>query len=182
MAPMTRRHRPFLRDYAERALPVVQAIRDHHAALHDARTRAERDAELAALGALADAYRLLGRLDEAVRHGEEAVDLARALDRPKSLVSNLIRLATALQYRQAHADAEPLFAEARQLARQLGLLEDFALQHHGKSLAEQGRWDEAIAALEQALTLREARGDAALIASSREALTEARARAGPTAP
>ncbi|MEB3220446.1 MAG: tetratricopeptide repeat protein [Candidatus Sericytochromatia bacterium] len=175
---MTRRLRPFLRDYAERAMPVVQAIRDHHAALHEAQAREERDTELAALGALADAYRLLGRLDEAVRHGEEAVALARALERPKSLVSNLIRLATALQYRQAHADAEPLFLEARALAASLGLLEDFALQHHGKSLAEQGRWDEAIAALEQALALREARQDASLVASSSEALAEARARAG----
>jgi kanamycin kinase len=182
MARMTRRAPTFLRDYAERAMPVVQAIRDHQTALRDARAREEQDAELAALGALADAYRLLGRLDEAVHHGEEAVALARALDRPKSLVSNLVRLATALQYRHAHADAEPLFVEARALAAGLGLLEDFVLQHHGKSLAEQGRWDEAIAAFEQAMALREARGDEALIDSTREALAEARARAGQAAP
>ena len=174
---MTRRPKPFLRDYAEQALPVVKSLRDHHQALHDAHDADDRDSKLASLGALADAYRQLGRLAEAVRHGEAAVALAREVDRPKFLLSNLIRFATALQYNNEHARAEPLFEEAQALAAKLGMLEDYALQHHGKSLAEQERWGEAIACLERALALREAKGTPALIASSREALEEARARA-----
>lgn len=173
-----RRLKPFLRQYAESALPLVKSIRDHHQALHAAEASGDRDAELAALGAMADAYRLLGRLDEAVSHGERAVAIAREVERPKFLASNLIRLATALQYRNEHAAAEPLFEEAQRIAATVGVLEDFALQHHGKSLAEQGRWAEAIACFERALALREAKTDADLIASTREALEEARARAG----
>lgn len=173
-----RRLKPFQRQYAENALALTKTIRDHHQALHDAEDAGDREAALAAHGAMSDAFRMLGQLDPAVRHGEEAVELARALDRPKSLAANLIRLATALQYRNQHDEAEPLFAEGRALAAKVGVLEDYALQHHGKSLAEQGKWAEAIACFERALALREAKGDAALIASTREALDEARARLG----
>ena len=170
-----KRLKPFLRVYTELALPVAKSIRDHHQALHDARDAGDRDAELASLGAMADGYRMLGRLDEAIRHGEEAVALARTAGKPKFLVSNLVRLATALQYRNEHAAAEPLFVEARALADEIGVLRDYALQHHGKSLAEQGRWDEAIAAFEAARALR-VNGAPELLASTEEALEEARAR------
>jgi kanamycin kinase len=46
----------------------------------------------------------------------------------------------------------------------------FALQHLGKALCDAGRADEAIPRLEEALSLRERTGDAALIASTRQAL------------
>ena len=148
---MIRRLKPFQRQYAEHALALTKVIRDHHQALHDAETAGDREAALAAHGAMSDAFRMLGQLDPAVRHGEQAVELARALDRKKSLVANLIRLATALQYRNEHDAAEPLFAEGRALA---------------------------VACFERALALREAKGEHALIDSTREALDEARARLG----
>ncbi len=175
---MLRRLKPFLRQYAENALALAKSIRDHHQALHDAEAAGDREAQLVANGTMSDAFRMLGQLDPAVRHGEAAVALARELDHPKFLVSNLIRLATALQYRNEHAAAEPLFQEGRALAAKVGVLEDYALQHHGKSLAEQGRWAEAIACFERALAIREAKHTADLAASTREALEEARARAG----
>ena len=172
------RRKPFLRQYADQAMPLVEAIREHHEALEEARAEGDREAELAALGPLGETFRLLGQLDKAVPHLEAALALARELDRPKPLTSNLIRLATAYQYLNRHEEAVPLFEEAVARAKAMGFLEDFAQQHYGKCLAELGRWEEAIAAFERALALREARGDAGLVASSTEALEEARVRAG----
>lgn len=43
-------------------------------------------------------------------------------------------------------------------------------KHYGKCLVEQGRTVEAVAHFEHALALRQARGDAGLIASTRAAL------------
>ena len=129
-------------------------------------------------GPLREAFRMLGQLDSAVPHLERALTLARELDKPKFVVSNLIRLATAYQYLNRHSEAEPLFLEAIALAQRIGVLEDFALQHHGKSLAEQGRWLEAVARFEQALALRRAKGSAELVASSEDALEAAQAHLG----
>lgn len=170
------RLKPFQRVYADKALPLVEAIQTLHQDLHEARDTEDREAELHVLGPLGENFRLLGQLDPAVSHSEAALALARELGRPKAIISNLIRLATAYQYQNRHAEAEPLFTEALTLSAQEGFLEDYALQHYGKSLAEQGRWDEAIAHFERALALRQARGDAGLIASTEDALEEARLR------
>jgi tetratricopeptide (TPR) repeat protein len=170
------RRKPFLRDYADSPRPYIQAVREQQEALHEALHEDDLEGELHALGPLSEAYRMLGQLDVAATHAERALELARQLNKPKFVLSNLIRLATTYQYLNRHEDAEPLFIEARDLARRLGLMEDFALQHHGKSLAEQARWDEAIACFEAALAHRQAKGNPELTASSQEALDEARAR------
>lgn len=172
------RRKPFHRVYADKAMPLVERIHALNEDLEEARTSKDREAELHVLGPLGENYRLLGQLDPATRYSEAALALARELDRPKAIVSNLLRLATAYQYQNRHEEAEPLFEEAVARARQEGFMEDYALQHHGKSLAEQGRWDSAIACFERALALRTAKGDAGLIESTTEALEEARVRAG----
>jgi tetratricopeptide (TPR) repeat protein len=172
------RRKPFQRHYADQASAYVKEIRAQHEALHEAIDAGDREAELHALGPLAEAYRMLGQLDAALPHAERALALARELDKPKFVVSNLIRLATTYQYLNRHEEAEPLFEEAVELSRRVGVLEDFALQHQGKCLAELGRWDEAIANFEAALAMRKAKGQAELIASSQEALDEARIRGG----
>lgn len=172
------RRKPFLRQYADQATPLLATLREHLEAIEEARTEGDRESELAAQGPLGDTYRSLGQLDKAATHLECALTLARELDRPKAIASNLIRLATTYQYMNRHEEAEPLFLEALTLTASLGMLEDFALQHYGKCLAELGRYDEAIDCFERALAMRERRGDAGLIASSTEALEEARVRAG----
>ena len=176
VAMSTPRLKPFQRVYADSPRPLIEQIQAQQTAWHDAMHDEDAEEELHALGPLGEAYRMLGQLDVAATHLERAVALARTLEKPAFLVSNLVRLATTYQYRNQHAEAEPLFVEALDLAKRLGVLEDYAAQHYGKSLAEQGRWDEAIALFERAIALRTPRGDAELIASSQEALDEALVR------
>lgn len=168
------RRKPFLRHYADEALPLVRAIQENMDELTRARAEGDPVALIPILGELGEAFRLLGQLDRALPYTTEALELARAQGRAKWVLTNGLRLATLLQYRNDHAAAEPLFIEALAGARALGLLEDFVLQHWGKCLAELGRRDEAIACFERALVLRQTRGDAALIASTEEALDLAR--------
>lgn len=165
-----RRPKPFLRQYADDALTVAEAIRDQQRDLGAALEAGDREAELAIRGPLGEAYRSIGRLGEAVAHGEAALAAARELGKPKAVASNAIRLATAYQYANRHEEALPLFEEAVALTRRLGVLTDFALQHQGKALAELGRLDEAAACFTEALAMRRARGDTGLIASTQEAL------------
>lgn len=168
------RRKPFHREYADRAIPLVQAIQTHQQDLHAAVTAGDREEELHVRGPMGEAFRQLGQLDAAVEHLEAALALARELKKPKFVAHNAIRLATAYQYANRHEEAEPLFQEAVATARTIGLFEDLALFQYGKCLAELGRWAEAVACLEQALALREPRGDAAATASLQEALDEAR--------
>jgi len=64
--------------------------------------------------------------------------------------------ATALQYLGQRAEAEPIFARTVALCEAGGWarLRAMALQHWGRSLAEQGRFDEAESRFQQALALR----------------------------
>lgn len=64
--------------------------------------------------------------------------------------------ATALQYLGQRAEAEPIFARtvAQCQAAGWGRLQAMVLQHWGRSLAEQGRFDEAELRITEALALR----------------------------
>jgi len=64
--------------------------------------------------------------------------------------------ATALQYQGQRAEAEPIFARtvAQCQAAGWGRLQAMVLQHWGRSLAEQGRFDEAESRFNEALALR----------------------------
>ena len=64
--------------------------------------------------------------------------------------------ATALQYLGQRAEAEPIFARTVVLCEAGGWarLRAMALQHWGRSLVEQGRFDEAESRFHEALALR----------------------------
>lgn len=64
--------------------------------------------------------------------------------------------ATALQYNDRRAEAEPVFAKALALSRAGGWLrlQSFVLQHWGRSLVEQGDLDQAQLKFEEALSIR----------------------------
>src|SRR5688500_6677391 len=98
------RLKPFLRQYADQALGVVQAIQEHQETLHEALHAGDRELELRVLGPLGESYRLLGRLDVAAEHAEAALALACELGDRKAQASNMIRLATAYQYLNRHAE------------------------------------------------------------------------------
>lgn len=164
------RRKPFLRQYADEPGPLLHVIHEGLDELPTARAEGDTPHLIAVLGQLGEAYRSLGRLEQALPYAREAYELAVESSNRKAMISNGLRLATLLQYRNEHAEAEPLFRETLELARRMHLLEDFACQHMGKCLAELGQLDEAIACFERALALRAARGEPSLIASSREAL------------
>jgi tetratricopeptide (TPR) repeat protein len=128
--------------------------------------------------------RLLGRLGDHLRQSpdhataaiellQQAIELARSIGHPAALAGNLIRLATAEQYAGRHEQALATFAKAREVidAHAVEGLRDFACQHMGKCLTEMGRWDDAQAMFDTAAQLRESRGAAGLLASSRQALS-----------
>jgi tetratricopeptide (TPR) repeat protein len=123
------------------------------------------------LGRVGEACRMLGMLDTALTYLAEAHRLAIALADARAEVVMGLRHATALQHRDRHAEALALFDASLALSRRHAPdLEDFAHQHRGKCLVELGEPDRARASFLTALSLREAKGDAKLLASTHEAL------------
>jgi tetratricopeptide (TPR) repeat protein len=155
------------------------AVRERLARNRDllARTPADDAAErLRLLGAIGNDERALGDLDHAEQDLAEAVALARFLGDVRREAANLIRLATAIQHAERHAEAEPLFRAALALTEReaAAMYRDFALQHWAKWLVETGNVPEAVACFEQALAIRRAKGDGELIASTERSLAAAR--------
>lgn len=145
--------------------------------------QAELDAAVRA-GDEREEMRLNGLLADMVRIGGEdgrplarrAVELADRLEDEPAWLANRIRLATAQFYLGQHREAE---SELRSVIDEIGRRGtdrylDFAMQHLGKCLAEQERFDEALECFGAALDLRT---DPALRASSQRAIDAARAAA-----
>jgi HTH-type transcriptional regulator, pleiotropic regulator of extracellular virulence genes len=121
-------------------------------------------------GRIGEQYRMLGEYNTALPYLQKAVALAAELGDSRQEIANLLRLATALQYADRHAEALPLFRDALTKSRGSDY-EDFALQHTGKCLVELGQTEEARKHFEAALALREIKGEADLLTSTREALS-----------
>jgi tetratricopeptide (TPR) repeat protein len=161
---------------------VAFGIRRARKQLQEAHESGNDTLILRTLGYLTDASRIAGDLDAAVSYGTEALERARVSGNRNAEVANLIRLGEAHKYRDEHAIAEQLFRDALALSQEgdAHALHDFALQHLGKCLLEQGRYDESIGYLEQALKLRRAKGSQPLIDSTGRALALARTRRNAT--
>lgn len=88
-------------------------------------------------------------------------------------IENLLNLATAQQYLGKRELAQTIFQQALEMGRAHGVrdYEDFVLHHRGRCYVEQGKIDEARASFEQALVLREEKGDQRFITSTRKALS-----------
>jgi tetratricopeptide (TPR) repeat protein len=157
---------------------IAYAIRRGRKQLQDSRDEGNETQVLRTLGYLTDACRVAGELDAAVGYGQEALERARSAGNRNAEIANLIRLGEAHKYRDEHETAEALFREALALTSENATdpLHDFAHQHLGKCLIDQGRYDEAIEHLEQALTVRRAKGNQPLIESTEQAIALARAK------
>jgi tetratricopeptide (TPR) repeat protein len=166
---------PFER-YSHTDDPTVRERVGRHRALLAAAATDDAAERLRLLGAIGNDERALGNLAAAERYLTDAVALARSLGDVRREAANLIRLATAMQYDNRHAEAEPFFRAALALTQrpEAGMYRDFALQHWAKWLVETGMVPEAVACFEQALALRHAKGDAELIASTEQSLVAAR--------
>lgn len=172
-----------LRDVPRDPAVVSAAVERAREALVDARGRGDLGEQQHLLGYLGNACRLLGRTDDAIAWLTESLSLARATGDARRGLAAVIRLGEVYRCRNDYGKAEALFREAldrTQAASELESLADFALQHLGKCLLDQGESAEAVECLERALALRQAKANPQLIASTERALAHARsARAAP---
>ncbi len=148
----------------------LETIADLRAELDAAQSAQER---LLINGRLGDRLRLNpDTVEEAIAHLRKAVDRCSVLRRPDLKIANSLRLAIALQYADRHHEAIPLFRRVLEEIHQTSerKLEDYALQHLGKCLAELNRLDEAKTRLREALKLRRLQGDQELIDSTTSAI------------
>ena len=106
---------------------------------------------------LAEALTIAGRGREAVALARPAVQVARDTGRGETLRWGLLVLATAEHYADEVTAAEAHFREALDLARASGdrVVEHYTLHHLGRLLVDEGRTDEAVAAFEACLVIRE---------------------------
>jgi tetratricopeptide (TPR) repeat protein len=115
-------------------------------------------------------------------HAEAQRVLSAAVDRaetPHQRVAALVNLADAHRYAGDLATAEPLYEDAIEIARaECPNTLHFALQHFGKHLIDARRPHLAVEVLTEVLLIRQKLGDPALIASTQEALSAARAAVG----
>jgi HTH-type transcriptional regulator, pleiotropic regulator of extracellular virulence genes len=169
-----------LATFDERLREVASEPAEVEAALAVARIaldRAEKRDRGWLLGYIGNAERMLGRPFDASHHFRESLELATSSGDARGRAVALIRLAEAQRCAEESAEGErSARAALAVIDADPGLTElrDFALQHLGKCLVELGRRDEAIAVLQEALALREAKEAADLVASSRLALEWAR--------
>lgn len=161
---------------------IEQAAARGSVLLQEARRDGDAHAILHLLGYLGDAFRVLGRVEEAVALLTEAVERAELSENRRSSMANRLRLAEARKYSDDLNGAETLFRRALQDAQNPDLVRyrDFALQHLGKCCLEMGNVAEATSLLEQALTLRQQKGNERLIASTELALRYARSQMATT--
>jgi tetratricopeptide (TPR) repeat protein len=162
----------FLRDSRNQDPAFWEAYGEGRAELDRVRQAGDAQKLLRMLGALGGYARLLERYQESIDYFQEALELAQNLHLPAFEAANLIRLATAYQYNQQHQEAEALFQAALTLTEkpEASAYRDFAWQHLGKFLVEQGFLKEARDCFHAALQLRQHKHDPELIASTQAAL------------
>jgi tetratricopeptide (TPR) repeat protein len=118
-------------------------------------------------------FRIAGRADDARKTAAAAIALAQLLEKPAGVFANQLALARALQWEGRHEISTPLFDQlivrARSTEECTPRLHD-VLHFAGTDLYEQRRFAEAARLFREALSLRRALGDEALMEASAEAL------------
>jgi tetratricopeptide (TPR) repeat protein len=115
-----------------------------------------------ALGDQANAFRLLGRYEQALAVAERGLAIHREQNNQREIAVDLGRTAAILKEQQHYAEAEARYDEALQAARAAGdvSLQGTTLQHQGSLQRSQQHLDQAVALYQQALTLFQRAGDA----------------------
>ena len=124
---------------------------------------------------------MLGDLEWALECLQTALALAEQTRDKNAFVANRLRLANVYQWQRRFEEADSIFLDAIALCRDdpdLSDYLDFAYQHYGKSLFDQGRFAEAEQAFLEALILRQAKGDDTLLQSTHYALEVTRSWLG----
>lgn len=113
----------------------------------------------------------LGNYGDGCTFLRQALDLAAASGNTRAVIATGLNLGDAYRYAGEAETADVLYRRALDTARsQHPELVDFALQHFGKHLMEQGDLVLARAHLREAWQLRSAKGDTSLIESTQAAL------------
>lgn len=166
-----------LREFATDADAVTAAIEAAEASLATARTHDDDHAVRRLLGYLGNGYRILGCPTEAIARLQECFELADASNDARGRTVARIRLGEAYRccdrLEESEMSLRAALAETHANAR-LADVRDFALQHLGKCLTDQGRVGEAVTSLEEALSLRKRKRNKNLIASTELALARAK--------
>jgi tetratricopeptide (TPR) repeat protein len=121
---------------------------------------------------------------EALLIMEEQLSLAESLPNEEATGWYWNSYATALQYLGRRKEADAYFSKALSFSQAGGWLrlQSYVLQHWGRSLVEQGRWDEAQANFSAALKIRQHLNDPRQASTQRalEGLARLRREAGPS--
>jgi tetratricopeptide (TPR) repeat protein len=135
--------------------------------------------ELQILGRIGPLYRILGELDLAESYLSRAVELAASTGNRELLVSNKVRLAQVLQWRGRIAEADSMFLNCLaecEMEPELAPYMAAACHGYGRSLFEQGRYEEAAAQFKRALEIGGAVEDSEVVEASKLALRVAKQR------
>lgn len=169
-----------LRDVADSREGMEQAARYNEERLRSDTMSAREKIRL--LGITGVYRRILGDLQKAQEHLEQALSSAREVGDEKLALVNTLRLAHVYQWLRQYAASDSLFRSVLvqcETNQEFSSYLDFACQHYGKSKFDQGLYGEAAGLFERALQLRQSKGDAELIESSLLALRTAQAKLGP---
>lgn len=162
----------FQRFQSPDAQALARQVQQDCEALDQARSVQDEARQLELLTWIGADTIILGKEAEALPFIEQALALARKRGDQPLEIENLLNLATAQQYLGKRELAQVLFQQALEKGRAYRVrdYEDFVLHHRGRCYVEQGKINEARVCFEQALTLREEKGDQRFIASTRKAL------------
>jgi tetratricopeptide (TPR) repeat protein len=116
----------------------------------------------AALGALANAYSDLGRLEQALAAAERGLEINRQSGDERNIAAGIGRCAQILMNQQSWAEADSRYGEALALARRIGDLElqGAFLQHRGVLHRRRGDQQRAAELFEEAIRLFQQAGNA----------------------
>lgn len=169
-----------LREIPKSPQDVAMAVRD---LLQEAQAECDPSARAKLFGEIGGLQRMLRDLPGAEGSLSESLQLLEYSGAPRPrIVAAKIRLAHVYQWQGRFAEADQLFGNAEDESRGFddnGLLLSFALQHFGKSLFDQERFDEAIKRFYDAMMIRVRLKRDDLADSSRFALEHAVQMASP---
>ena len=146
----------FLRFNAPDADALVTGIEETRLKLEQAATAGDSLGTVEHAADLASMLTTARREVEALSLIESHLNLAESLAATEPIGWFWNAYATALQYSGQRTKADTVFSKALSLCHASGWsrLQSFVLQHWGRSLAEQGRLDEAEACFSEALSIR----------------------------
>lgn len=169
--PLAWRYDAALREVPVDAKAFAQAVDRCVEEIAAARSQPKR--LLAMLGEATPLLRIAGRLEEARRTASAAIAIAELLEDARAAFASRVGLAAVMQWEGRFELSTPLFDQLIAEARGTPALADLAdevLQQAGKNLLQQRRYAEAARCFRDALKLRRAKGDDALMEASAEAL------------